>query len=177
MGVAVGILFVGKVGPSKGADVLTQAACQLANDIPDLRLRLVGPEVGDTVTRLQAMAEESGHPRLLDFAGGVPRDQLPAEMVKADVFAVPSPYEGGPGYVYLEAMACGLPVVGCSGSGVEETVRHGDTGMLVAPGDYGQLAHVLRELRGAGRLPGRVADGPESRSRRAAGLRESSRRQ
>jgi glycosyltransferase involved in cell wall biosynthesis len=62
------------------------------------------------------------------------------------VFAAPSLYEGGPGFVYLEAMACGLPVIGTSGSGIEEVVVPGVNGLLVPPGDDAVLAEALLTL-------------------------------
>jgi glycosyltransferase involved in cell wall biosynthesis len=43
-------------------------------------------------------------------------------------------------------MACGLPVIACSGSGASEVVRPGENGLLVPPGDVGSLAAALREL-------------------------------
>ena len=57
-------------------------------------------------------------------------------------------YEGGPGLVYLEAMACGLPVIGCSGSGAAEVITPGVNGLLVPPHDRDALAGALRSLLG-----------------------------
>jgi glycosyltransferase involved in cell wall biosynthesis len=62
------------------------------------------------------------------------------------VFAAPSVYEGGPGFVYLEAMACGVPVVACKGSGVEEIISDGVSGALVPPGDHDALVATLGRL-------------------------------
>jgi glycosyltransferase involved in cell wall biosynthesis len=72
--------------------------------------------------------------------------QLPEHFSRAHVFAAPSQYEGGPGFVYLEAMACGLPVIACEGSGVAEVVRHGKNGLLVPPEDVPALTTALRSL-------------------------------
>ena len=62
------------------------------------------------------------------------------------MFAAPSLYEGGPGFVYLEAMACGLPVVATSGSGASEVVIQDENGVLVEPGDAHALAEALEDL-------------------------------
>jgi glycosyltransferase involved in cell wall biosynthesis len=82
----------------------------------------------------------------LELAGFVERRSLPAELGRAHAFAAPSLYEGGPGFVYLEAMACGLPVVACEGSGVSELVRSGENGVLTPPGDVEALVAALRRL-------------------------------
>jgi glycosyltransferase involved in cell wall biosynthesis len=95
---------------------------------------------------LRNKARDCGSPHLLEFLGFVPRQELPAQLNRAHVFAAPSVYEGGPGFVYLEAMACGLPVIACQGNGVSEIVRHGENGFLVPPRDAESLAQTLRLL-------------------------------
>ncbi|WP_418317899.1 glycosyltransferase family 4 protein [Piscinibacter sakaiensis] len=147
------IVFVGRVALSKGVDTLVDAACKVADRMPELRLRLIGG-VGDGLRRqLLRRSAAAGHDELLEFAGFVTREALPRELCRGHLFAAPSQYEGGPGFVYLEAMACGLPVVGCSGSGSAEVIRDGETGRLVPPGDTDALAAVLFQLLddGAGR--------------------------
>jgi glycosyltransferase involved in cell wall biosynthesis len=67
-------------------------------------------------------------------------------LSRAHVFAAPSDYEGGPGFVYLEAMACSLPVVACDGSGSAEVIENGVTGILVPPRDVNLLRDVLARL-------------------------------
>ena len=83
---------------------------------------------------------------LLDFAGYQQKEDLPVELSKAHIFAMPSHYEGGPGFVYLEAMACGLPVIGCEGSGVAEIVSSGENGILVPPKNTKALEEAIRKL-------------------------------
>ncbi|MDQ4130874.1 MAG: glycosyltransferase family 4 protein, partial [Actinomycetota bacterium] len=111
------ILFVGRIAASKGVDVLLAASLALARHVPDLRLRLVGSGEASFLELLRGRAQAAGFPRLLELRGPVPSASLPDELCRADVFAAPSLYEGGPGLVYLEAMACGLPVVACEDSG------------------------------------------------------------
>ena len=74
------------------------------------------------------------------------KEELPEVLSRANIFAAPSYYEGGPGFVYLEAMACGLPVIGCSGSGIDEIIQHELTGMLVPPKNVNALADALRRV-------------------------------
>ena len=102
--------------------------------LPDLRIRIIGGGEEHFIKQLKEKAENARAYNLLDFAGYKQKDELPSELSKAHLFVLPSHYEGGPGFVFLEAMACGLPVIGCSGSGVDEIVNEAN-GFLVPPKD------------------------------------------
>jgi phosphatidylinositol alpha-1,6-mannosyltransferase len=140
------IVFVGKLVENKGVFTLLDAACELAREIAGLRLRLLGTGEPRVVERLKAKASECGFPDLLDLPGFISRADLPTHLARAHVFAAPSVYEGGPGFVYLEAMACGLPAIACAGSGASEAITPGSTGLLVPPNDPAALAAALRDL-------------------------------
>lgn len=140
------ILFIGKVVPNKGVVELVEAAVNLIKRFPNLRLRMIGRGDEEFIETLKEKANQSGAPHLLDFSGFVNKDDLPEELSRADIFAAPSWYEGGPGFVYLEAMACGLPVVGCSGSGVNEIVTSGENGLLIPPKNSKALEEALYKL-------------------------------
>jgi len=66
-------------------------------------------------------------------------------MDACDVFSLPSWNEAF-GVVYLEAMACGKPVIGCQGQGIEDVITDGKTGFLVKPKDVADLAAILLML-------------------------------
>jgi glycosyltransferase involved in cell wall biosynthesis len=140
------IVFAGKIARSKGVDVLFDACLLLAARLPDLRLSLAGRGDERLIDEMQSRAESAGLDRLLDVRGFVAREELPDLFSRSHVFAAPSLYEGGPGFVYLEAMSCGLPVIGCEGSGASEAIRHGETGYLVPPGDVEALENALLRL-------------------------------
>jgi starch synthase len=140
------ILFVGKLARNKGIMLLLEAACALAHEIPDLRLRVIGGGDDALVSSLRKTAAAAGKPDLLELVGFVTRDNLPLELSRVHVFAAPSMYEGGPGFVYLEAMACGLPVVACEGSGAAEVITDHESGLLVPPNDLVALVVALRWL-------------------------------
>ena len=153
------IVFVGKMVRNKGVEVLVEAVCQIANEFPGLRLRLLGSGEESVFTSLRSKADERDLGQILDMPGYVDKRDLPEQLSRAHVFAAPSEYEGGPGFVYLEAMACGLPVIGCRGSGAAEVIHEEENGLLVPPNDVPALAGALRRL---------LADGTE---REAMGAR------
>ena len=140
------MVFVGRIEANKGVDLLVDAGCRLAQSFPELRLQLLGRGSEKTVRGLVERAAAAGHPNMIELPGYVERKQLPEYLSRADVFAAPSDYEGGPGFVLLEAMSCGLPVVACEGSGVSETIEHGVTGCLVPPRDVDALYDSLKSL-------------------------------
>lgn len=140
------VIFIGKLVPNKGVTELVEACLQLIKDIPGLRLRLIGNGENSFIDTLKEKAIQAGAASMLDLPGFINKDDLPDELAKAHVFASPSWYEGGPGFVFLEAMACGLPVIGCSGSGVDEIINHGYNGMLVPPKNAQALEDALRKI-------------------------------
>lgn len=140
------IVFAGKLVPNKGVVTLVDAAARLVREFPSLRLQLLGRGEAGMMAQLRDRAGRVGATELLEFAGFVDRSELPRHLSRALIFAMPSPYEGGPGLVYLEAMACGVPVVACAGSGAAEVVREGETGLLVPPNNVDSLVVALRSL-------------------------------
>jgi glycosyltransferase involved in cell wall biosynthesis len=140
------IVFAGKLTWNKGVRPLLQATLDLAPQFPGLRLRMLGRGEPQVVAELRKMAASAGCEHVLEMPGFVHHDDLSDEFSGAQIFAAPSRYEGGPGFVYLEAMACGLPVIACAGSGASEVVHDGQTGLLVPPDDITALTAALRRL-------------------------------
>jgi glycosyltransferase involved in cell wall biosynthesis len=107
---------------------------------------LVGRDLehgGAYENELRSEAERLGVSDRVVFAGY--RDDVPALLAGCDVFCLPSFAEGLP-LVVLEAMAQGKPVVATPVGGTAELVVHGETGLLVPPGDADALAAALAEL-------------------------------
>jgi glycosyltransferase involved in cell wall biosynthesis len=139
------VVFVGKLVGNKGIRDLVEAVSRLAGEIPDIQLRLIGRGSEEVVAELQHVAESHSAGGVLDFAGFLPREELPRQLSRAHVFASPSEYEAGPCLALLEAMACGLPVIASAGSGGSEMVTD-ETGYLVPPNNPEAIAAVLRKL-------------------------------
>lgn len=140
------IVFVGKIVPNKGVEELVDAAVNLAPLFPGLQVCFYGRGQEKYVQCLKEKGNQSGTSQLLQFKGFIDKKLLPGILSQAHLFVAPSYYEGGPGFVYLEAMACGLPVIGCCGSGIDEVVTSGFNGLLVAPKDSVALQKALRML-------------------------------
>lgn len=102
------ILFMGRVHPKKGLDLLASTFGALAKSRPDLFLLIVGPENGDYAKRIQSRLE-GGKDQCL-FTGMFQGEQRLHALALADIFVLPSYSEGFP-LAPLEAMAAGLPVI------------------------------------------------------------------
>lgn len=126
----------------KGADLLIQATGELGADFPDLQLVFVGS--GDDLPRLREMAQSSVVTERIQFFTAVSRAELAACYQGAEVFALPSTGEGF-GFVFLEAMAVGKPVIGARAGGIPDVVEDGQHGLLVEP-TVGAVGAALRRL-------------------------------
>ena len=106
------LLFVGRIEPLKGVDILLGAAAQLEGD-SDCFVLVVGGDSTDRqgeVAHLRGLASELGIAERVNFMGAVDHERLPLFYSAADICVMPSFYESF-GLVALEAMACGTPVV------------------------------------------------------------------
>jgi len=127
----------------KGMDTLITALPRLLTAWPELQLVLAGS--GDDRAWLEAFAEKNGVERHVHFLSGLSNEELAACYKACEVFALPSRGEGF-GLVYLEAMACGKPVIGGTHGGAPELIQDGVTGYLVPHGDPIQLATAVQTL-------------------------------
>ena len=156
------VLFVGRIEPLKGVDVLIKAVALLLEEHPELRsdlcLCIVGGEVEGApetmdgeMKRLQKMREGLGIADVVTFLGKREQSALPYHYSAAEVCVIPSHYESF-GMVALEAMACGTPVIASRVGGLTFTVKDGRTGFLVPSDDPEALAAKLALLLTDGRL-------------------------
>lgn len=137
------ILIVGDLKPNKGHEIALRAICQIEGSIPQLRCRIIGD--GPDRAQFEALARELGIVRRVQFEGRKSRVEVADAMRACSVFALPSRYEGL-GSVYLEAMACGKPVIACQGQGIDEIVQHGKNGWLIPVDGLDELAQGLSTL-------------------------------
>jgi len=152
------ILFVGRPEKRKGLRYLLRAFAELRAVRGDVRLVVVG--AGDFRRYRKLMA---GVPDVL-FAEYVPHEELPRYHSSAHVFCAPNTGNESQGYVILEALAAGLPVVASNIPGFAGVISDGVDGILVPPKDHRALAAALNELLNA---PERRRELREAARRRA----------
>ncbi len=151
------IIFVARLAGAKGIENLVIACGKLIKEFPHLKLKIIGEEHQDgVILKLKRIAEEAHMSDVLEFYGHVDRLILPRIFNDADIFALPSFYEGGPGFAYLEAMACGLPVIGCTNGGMSEVIKNGKNGFLIPAQNTDRLVSVLRTLLSDKKLRERI---------------------
>lgn len=137
------VLFVGGNMQRKGLSTLIEAAPQILAALPRTEFWIVG---GDAAApRMQALCHAKGVETKFRFWGWRPHDALLNLYAQADVFVMPSLVEAF-GVAFLEAMACGIPVIGTRVGGIPELIEHGHNGLLVSPGDAGELAQSLLQV-------------------------------
>ncbi len=133
-------IFVGRLSPAKGVDILLRAWPRVLARAPGSRLLLVG---GHEDVDYVAMAHALGIANSIDFAGY--QKNVKPWIAAAQAMVLPSRREGG-GLVILEAMALGLPVIGSNVGGIPEYVQDGRTGTIVPVADDIALAEAMTAL-------------------------------
>ncbi len=143
LGDAPVILYVGRLDPLKGAELLVRAQAHLRERAT---LVLVGGDARDPERpRLRALARDLGVTHHIRFVDSVPQDALPNYYRAADLLAVASHYESF-GLVAVEALACGTPVIAPSVGGLPSIIHDGVNGALVCRRTPEQFAARLDAL-------------------------------
>jgi teichuronic acid biosynthesis glycosyltransferase TuaC len=131
------------VARKRHADVM-RALAVLARSHPALRYAIVGD--GPERVALEGLAARLGIAARVDFHGQLPHAEAVAVARRCTLFAMPSTEEAF-GVAYIEAMAGGVPAIGCRGEpGPEEIAAAGDGFVLVPPGDIERLTQRIDEL-------------------------------
>jgi glycosyltransferase involved in cell wall biosynthesis len=136
--------FIGRLVPEKGVDLLIRAVSRLKQAGQAPRLNIVGQ--GPERESLEALARDLGLADRVHFVGQLPSTQLPALYPQLDVVAVPSRtlpnWKEQFGRVIVEAMACGVPVIGSNSGAIPDVI--GDAGLIFPEDDSAALAERLR---------------------------------
>jgi len=127
----------------KGIDLVLQALPAVFERFPAARYMVVGG--GGDLPRLAGVVRSLGLERRTELTGARRDAALQSAYADADVFVLPTQVEGF-GVVFLEAMYHRLPVVAVRAAATPEVVEHGVTGLLVSPGESGELAAALVTL-------------------------------
>lgn len=158
------ILTVGRLDERKGHDMVMHAVQLLAERLPQLVYMIVGK--GREEQRLKGLAEDLRIGERIIFTGFVTDEALPDYYRLCDVFVLPNretedneqmrgDYEGF-GVVFLEASACGKPVIAGKSGGSGEAVVDGVTGLLVDPKSEREIAHAIERILTDDEFAGRL---------------------
>lgn len=156
------LLSVGRLVERKGFDRTIAALPQILLRYPDVVYLIVG--IGEQRSALERLAAEIGVADHVRFAGAVPSGELAAHYALADLFVLPNRTlpngdTEGFGLVFLEANACGTPVIGGRAGGVVDAVQDGINGLLVDGDDTDAIAAAILRVLGDRALWERLRDG------------------
>jgi phosphatidyl-myo-inositol dimannoside synthase len=143
---------VARIAAYKGIDVVLRALARLDEyERSDLAYLVVGK--GTELPVLQKLAQELGVDSLVRWCGFIADEDLPLYYQAADLFVLCTRQSDerqsveGFGLVFLEAQACGTPVVGTRTGGIPDAVREGEGGWLIPQDDVAALTLIFRRLR------------------------------
>lgn len=135
--------FVKHLKPIYGPQFLLEAFVQVKRHVPRARLLMVG--TGPMEQTLKRRAEELGISNSIDWRGHIAHVEIPQLFSQMTVFVMPSLSESL-GVAALESQAMKVPVVATNVGGIPEAVLHGESGILVQPGDSQTLAKSIIHL-------------------------------
>lgn len=134
-------LFVGRLEPTKGVQVLLDAWYGMRDEAAELVIVGDGPLRGEVLSYVEQMDSRSVH-----WLGHLDMETLAREYAAADVFVFPSLSDPW-GLVLNEAQSAGLPVITTSAPGaVDDLIHHGENGLVVDPNDSQQLLRAMKQL-------------------------------
>jgi phosphatidyl-myo-inositol dimannoside synthase len=156
----------------KGIDEVIEVLPELVEREPTLAYVVMGD--GDDRARLEAKAGQLGLSGVVKFVGYVEENEKADHLRLADAFVLPGRGEGF-GIVYLEALACGIPVVGSQLDGSREALLNGELGELADPDDHASVRDcILRALEKKHAIPAGLGHyaWPRFHERVAAGVHD-----
>lgn len=165
------VIYSGRLHPEKGVDVLIRAFDTVSALEPEARLIICGGESfgsdreTDHVRDLKSAAAlvNRRHGEVITFTGYQPHDRLPAILQRASIYVCPSRVDDSLPLAAIEAIACGLPVVGTLRGGIPEVV--GEAGLLVRSEDPEEMAAAIVRLLRDPQLRGEMSRAALERTR------------
>lgn len=136
------LIAIAELHERKGLSYLIEATAQLVKEYPNIKLVIVGE--GKERNNLEKLGDKLKLKANLVFLGR--QKNIPQLLSSSDIFILPSAEREAFGFVNLEAMICGLPVVTTKVGGIPEIVKDGETGFLVEPQSAEALKESLKKL-------------------------------
>jgi glycosyltransferase involved in cell wall biosynthesis len=145
------VLSVGRVVPSKNIETLLKALAKVKGEVPGIKHVHLGNGSPEAMGRIEELKDSLGLGETSYFMGGIQKDELPHYYSWADVYALPTLWEGL-GRAQIEALSCGTPVVTTDDTPMNTIVRDGFNGFVVDPKDPHMLANRIAKLLGNEKL-------------------------
>jgi glycosyltransferase involved in cell wall biosynthesis len=139
------ILFVGQLLKRKGVEDLLQAVARVKEQLPKVRLQLVGAGSDNYVRHLKELCAQLSIADNVEFLGFKSAEQIAKHHLANQLFVLPSENENSPNTL-AEAMVSGLPVIATAVGGIPSMVQNGQTGRLVERNNPQLLATAMIEL-------------------------------
>jgi glycosyltransferase involved in cell wall biosynthesis len=117
---------------------------------------MAGKPEGELADAIRARLRREGAEQTVELSGFIGRDRMQSFYQEADIFCSPAQHEAGVANVFIEAMACGIPVVASHAGGGAEAVLPGETGLLVPPLSVDAVTEALDRLLGDAALRARM---------------------
>ena len=154
------ITTIARLVPRKGIDRVIEAMPAMLGAVPDLHYLVVGE--GPQEAALRELAARLGVAERVHFAGGVPHADVPRYLALAELMVMPNRRmpdgeDDGLSLIFLEANACGLPVIAGRAGGAPEAVDDGDNGLLVDGDDVAAIGAAIIRVLGDRELAARLA--------------------
>lgn len=124
----------------KGYDKVVKALLEIIKEIPNIKYLIAGK--GDDLPRIKNLVKELNLKDYVIFCGFVPNNKLIDFYNICDVFVMPSKGEGF-GIVFLEALACGKPVIAGNKDGSRDALLDGKLGILVDPDNIKEISNAI----------------------------------
>jgi len=139
------IVCVARLSWEKGLDFLVKAMPEVVAEFPQAHLVLVGE--GDKRQEIECLAKELNLGDKVKLLGKLPHEKTLKEIGKSEIFICPSLAEGL-GIVFIEAQACGVPVIGTCVGGIPDVICDNETGLLVEPRSSEAISQALKKMFG-----------------------------
>lgn len=141
------LLYVSRLDPNKGWSILLQSMKDLNQEFPGkFRLSIAGHGSQEEVSKLGKLISEFGIEEYCEYVGAKNQSELPELLQRADLFIFPTLYPESLGLVAIEAMACGIPVIGTRIGALPEYIEEGRTGFLFESGNHSELTAVIKKF-------------------------------
>lgn len=137
------IMYIGRLSPEKGIDVLIKAFSIIKEEIKNTKLIIVGD--GAEKGKLMELCKRLNLLDSIKFVKPIPNNKVPSFLAATDIIVLPSYSEGSP-KILVEAMMMGKPIVATNIPGINDIVKNKEEALLVKPGDPVALAEAIKTL-------------------------------